>query len=72
MKENLVLKIHPDDNVLVALSNLKKGTNICFSNSVYKLNETVKSKHKFSIKKLDIGEYIYMYGVIVGKHKKKF
>ena len=24
MKENLVLKIHPEDNVLVALSNLKK------------------------------------------------
>ena len=71
MKENLVLKIHPDDNVLVALSNLKKGTNICFSNTIYKLNETVKSKHKFSIKKLDIGEYIYMYGVIVGKAKKK-
>ena len=56
---NLVLKIHPEDNVLVALSNLKKGTNISFSNSVYKLNQTVKSKHKFSIKKLDIARQKY-------------
>ena len=72
MKENLVLKIHPDDNVLVALSNLKKGTNVCYSNTIYKLNDTIKSKHKFSTKKLGVGEYIYMYGVIVGKAKMKF
>lgn len=71
MKENLVLKIHPDDNVLVALSNLKKGTNVYYRGTIYKLNDTVKSKHKFSINKLNVGEYIYMYGVIVGKVKKK-
>ena len=71
MKENLVLKIHPDDNVLVALSNLKKGTNVYYRGTIYKLNDTVKSKHKFSINKLNVGEYLYMYGVIVGKVKKK-
>ena len=71
MKENLVLKIHPDDNVLVALSNLKKGTNVYYRGTIYKLNDTVKSKHKFSINKLSVGEYIYMYGVKVGKVKKK-
>ena len=71
MKKNLVLKIHPDDNVLVALSNLKKGTCVSYSETIYKLNDTVRSKHKFSIKKLSVGECIYMYGVIVGKAKKK-
>ena len=72
MKENLVLKIHPDDNVLVALSNLKKGTNVYYRGTIYKLNDTVKSKHKFSINKLSVGEYIYVWSNSWESKKKDF
>ena len=72
MRENLVLKIHPDDNVLVALSNLKKGTNVYYRGTIYKLNDTVKSKHKFSINKLSVGEYIYVWSNSWESKKKDF
>uniref|UniRef100_UPI0030EB7607 UxaA family hydrolase n=1 Tax=uncultured Cyclobacterium sp. TaxID=453820 RepID=UPI0030EB7607 len=62
-----VLRIHPDDNVLVALTDLKKGEIIQFENNEIKLKNSVSAKHKFTISDLDQGEQVYMYGIIVGK-----
>lgn len=61
------LKIHPHDNVLVALQNLEQGTIIDFEGSTFPLVDRVAAKHKFAINELVQGAEIYMYGVLVGK-----
>lgn len=62
-----VLKIHPKDNVLVALTNLKKGETIDYAGSQYLLVDDVDAKHKFFIDDMKTGDSIFMYGVLVGK-----
>lgn len=62
-----VLKIHPKDNVLVALTNLKKGEVIEYGGSSYTLKDDVDAKHKFFIHDMKSGDPIFMYGVLVGK-----
>lgn len=68
MKHN-VLKIHPKDNVLVALTDLNKGDNITFENQTITLKTSVNAKHKYAQQDFAPGDYIYMYGIIVGKAK---
>ncbi|HEX5023938.1 MAG TPA: altronate dehydratase family protein [Agriterribacter sp.] len=62
-----VLKIHQKDNVLVALTNLKKGEDILYNNETYTLVDDVDAKHKFFINDMKAGDPVYMYGVLVGK-----
>jgi altronate hydrolase len=62
-----VLKVHPADNVLVALTNLEKGTVVSFEGVEYTIGENVKAKHKFATVELAPGDAITMYGVLVGK-----
>lgn len=66
VKQN-VLKIHPIDNVLVALTNLKKGDTITYLSDTYILKEDIPEKHKFFIADLSKGDIIIMYGITVGK-----
>ncbi len=66
-KQNKVLKIHPADNVLVALTDLAKDEIIEFGNTAYALVEPIAAKHKFFMHDMFIGEEIKMYGVTVGK-----
>jgi altronate hydrolase len=61
------LRIHPHDNVLVALQNLEKGTIINFDGHAFALTDSIAAKHKFAINELNAGQEIYMYGVLVGK-----
>ena len=62
-----VLKIHPRDNVLVALTDLKKGEDIPFNGTTIQLKQDVQAKHKFLEKPIKAEEEIRMYGVVVGK-----
>ena len=66
-----VLKIHDKDNVLVALTDLKKGTQISFENETYNIQNDIASKHKFVTETLAKNSKVYMYGVLVGKTKKE-
>lgn len=61
-----VLKIHPQDNVLVALQNLERGELIVFNNNEIKVLEYCQLKHKIAEVDLATGQPIYMYGVKVG------
>jgi altronate hydrolase len=61
------LRIHPHDNVLVALQNLEAGTIINFEGESFPLVDRVAAKHKFAINELAQDAEIYMYGVLVGK-----
>lgn len=67
--KNNFLQIHPDDNVLVALQDLKEGTLIEFSGQCFPLIERVPAKHKFTLQSLHVDDSIIMYGVLVGKAK---
>lgn len=60
------LQIHPKDNMLVALKDLAKGTEIEFRGQTIYLKDDVKGKHKFSINDIQAGDELYMYGVLVG------
>ena len=66
-----ILKIDPLDNVIVALSDLHVGEIIENDDFSICLNENISAKHKFAIKEIGIGDKIYMYGVVVGRAKKK-
>lgn len=62
-----VLKIHPNDNVLVALTNLRSGQIVTYKGVDYKLVNDVAAKHKFYIHDMQAGDEVYMYGTLVGK-----
>ncbi len=68
--EHKVLKIHPKDNVLVALTDLKKGAQVFFENETFVIQDDVAAKHKFVTVPLAKDDKVYMYGVLVGKAKK--
>jgi len=65
-----VLKVHPKDNVLVALTNLSRGEIISFEGADYLLQEDIPAKHKFFMQDSKAGDEIIMYGVLVGKVQK--
>jgi len=62
-----VLKVHPRDNVGVALTALSKGETILLDDVSYPLAEAIPAKHKFATVALQPGDPVYMYGVLVGK-----
>jgi altronate hydrolase len=66
MKQN-ILKIHPSDNVLVALQNLSNGQQIEFEGESILLKEDIPAKHKFYMHSLPQNTAIVMYGLLVGK-----
>lgn len=61
------LKIHPKDNVLVALQDLRQGSTISFEGKEFALTADVAAKHKFSLFDLQPGDAVLMYGVLVGR-----
>jgi len=65
--KQLVLKINPLDNVLVALQPLQKSQAIVFENSTYVMQEDIAPKHKFYMHDMLEGGEVIMYGVLVGK-----
>jgi altronate hydrolase len=64
---NRFIKIHPNDNVFVALTDLKAGEQLRINGSVIPLANDVPAKHKFVEHSVDIEGEIYMYGGVVGK-----
>ncbi|RYG05025.1 MAG: altronate dehydratase, partial [Chitinophagaceae bacterium] len=62
-----ILKIHPNDNVLVALQDLAKGETIIHDGNEYTLQDDIHAKHKFFMQDMNPGDPIMMYGVLVGK-----
>ena len=71
MSHNNILRIHPKDNVFVALTNLSKGDNVEVDANAITLVTDIAAKHKFAMRNFAVGEEIYMYGVVVGKAKNK-
>src|SRR6476469_5192857 len=66
MKQS-VLKVHPQDNVIVALTDLKKGETVSYDGRDYLILDDLQAKHKFLATDLNKGAEVIMYGVLVGK-----
>jgi altronate hydrolase len=62
-----VLKVHANDNVLVALRDLTAGEHIQFEGAEYILEDNIPAKHKFFMQDMQTGDEVTMYGVLVGK-----
>lgn len=62
-----VLKVHPKDNVLVALKDLKLGSSVHFDSEEFLLNDNIPAKHKFFMRNMEAGDEVIMYGVLIGK-----
>ncbi|HEX8334521.1 MAG TPA: altronate dehydratase family protein [Segetibacter sp.] len=62
-----ILKVHPDDNVIVALRDIAKGEEVHLDGNKYTVAEDIPAKHKFAEAGFQPGENIIMYGVLVGK-----
>ena len=61
------LKIHPNDNAIVALTDLAQGTVLSIDHVNITLTEKIPQKHKFAVADLPAGSDVIMYGVLVGK-----
>ena len=66
MKQS-VLKVHPKDNVLVALKNLSKGERVQYNGESYVLADNIAAKQKFFVHEMKAGDDVVMYGVLVGR-----
>jgi altronate hydrolase len=62
-----IAKVHPLDNVLVALTNLEPNEKVIYNGEEYTIITRVPAKHKFVTLNMKPGDEIIMYGVLVGK-----
>ena len=62
-----LIKVHPLDNVAVALVDLISEEVIQFNGEDLAILKDTKAKHKIALTKFDIDDRIIMYGVLVGK-----
>jgi altronate hydrolase len=63
---NKAIKINQQDNIVVALENLKKGETIKVEEEHITLVEDIQQKHKFTQKSVKKDDPLLMYGVKVG------
>ncbi|MEJ2058281.1 MAG: UxaA family hydrolase, partial [Desulfofustis sp.] len=71
MQKQHFLQIDPDDNLIVALTDLIAGTVVEVAGESVELKEDIQAKHKFSLVGLEPGDLAVMYGVIVGRANQK-
>ena len=51
-----VLKVHEDDNVVVALTNLSKNDTVSLNSQDFTLQEDISAKHKFAANDFQTGD----------------
>jgi len=71
MQKQHVLQIDPNDNLIVALTDLIAGTVVEVAGESVELKTDIQAKHKFSLVGLEPGDLAVMYGVIVGRANQK-
>jgi altronate hydrolase len=65
-----VLKVHPDDNLIVALQDLKAEEQVSLNGESFALVYSTPAKHKFATQAFNPGDAVVMYGVLVGRAVK--
>ncbi|PLS04890.1 UxaA family hydrolase [Neobacillus cucumis] len=63
--------MHPKDNVVTVLRDIKKGEQICFmvQTEIYQIKsiQDLTFGHKMAFKTIQIGEIVYKYGESIGR-----
>lgn len=62
----LLIHLHAEDNVLVALTLLRAGQQLVWADTLLTLAEEVPFGHKISLRPIAKGEHILKYGVPIG------
>jgi altronate hydrolase len=62
-----ILKVHPKDNIIVALQDFEAGQRVELDGTSYTIKEDIPVKHKFSAGDLQAGDDVIMYGVRIGR-----
>lgn len=62
-----LIKVHPSDNVAVALVDLQQGETVSVDGEELTIQTTTQAKHKVALSSFQEGDSIIMYGVLVGK-----
>jgi altronate hydrolase len=62
-----VLQLDPCDNVVVALQPLKAGAVVRYGDHSCTVTEDVPAKHKLAIADLAPGDFVFLYGMVVGE-----
>jgi altronate hydrolase len=62
-----VLQLDPCDNVVVALKPLKAGTVVRCGDHSCTVTEDIPAKHKLAIADLAPGDFVFLYGMVVGE-----
>ena len=62
---NKVVKVHPGDDVIVALTDLEKGEEVVLDGETYTLTENIPVKHKFAARTFAPGDEVHMYGCLL-------
>lgn len=62
-----LLRIHSDDDMLVALTDLAAGETLTCDGETLTLRADVRGKHKVAVKSFSVGDVLRLYGVPVGK-----
>lgn len=65
--EKKLIKVHPDDNVAIALIDLWQGDKASYEGEEIMILSDIQAKHKMAMVDLKEHDNIYMYGVLVGK-----
>lgn len=63
----LIMKVHPDDNIIVALRDIQPGESLSLNGQSITMNEFIPIKHKFAESDFRKGDKVIMYGVCVGE-----
>ncbi len=64
--KNRALRLHPADNVAVALEDLPQGAEVQINKQIFNLKGEVPGKHKFALSDIGAGNPIFLYGIKVG------
>jgi hypothetical protein len=64
------LKIHPADNLMVALVDLQTGETVNHGTEIFQLQTAEPAKHKFALEAFSAAIEVLLYGVVVGHTTK--
>ena len=67
MATEQAVRLHPEDNVAVALADLPAGARISLPGHAVVTTSAVPAKHKLALEAIPAGGIVKMYGVTVGK-----
>ncbi len=62
-----ILKIHPKDNVAVAVDSIDKGERLLIGREEITSIDKIMPGHKCALKKINSGEHIVKYGHVIGR-----